>query len=84
MGPRPRLMYRAGTAALTLVLAFPALAQDAGFSAYGNMLIFTYERSPDGDRTLGANDNPASGEQKSPPPAPNGCPFRDGKLELIA
>jgi hypothetical protein len=79
-------MCLAGTAAMTLALAFPALAQDAGFSAYGNMLIFTYEHAPPSaaHRTLRANDNPASGEQKAPPPAPNGCPFRDGKLELIA
>jgi hypothetical protein len=80
-------MCLAGTAAMTLALALPALAQDAGFAAYGNMLIFTYEHvapSAAGETLRAEGGKPASGEQKAPPPAPSGCPFRDGKLELIA
>jgi hypothetical protein len=32
----------------------------------------------------GAKGEPAPEERQAPPPAPSGCPFRDGKLELIA
>jgi hypothetical protein len=51
-----------------LSLAFPALAQDGAGDAPAK----------------GAKGEPAPQEQQAPPPAPSGCPFRDGKLELIA
>ena len=53
---------------------------------FGCAAIFAFAVMPDAAQ---AGDAPASGsttqEQRSTPqPAPNGCPFRNGKLELIA
>jgi hypothetical protein len=85
MGPRPRLMVLAGTAAATLGLAIPDLAQGAAGATSGAAAMPTYEYSAPltERRDLRADGDTAPSEQSTPPPAPSGCPFRDGKLELI-
>ncbi len=86
MGPRPRLMVLAGTVAATLGLAIPALAQGAAGGTSGAAAMPTYEYAaplaPE-RRDLRADGDTAPSEQSTPPPAPSGCPFRNGKLELI-
>jgi hypothetical protein len=81
MGPRLRLMHLAGTAAAMLCLVAPALAQD---EVPGVGLAPAYDFAvPAGSESLNAKDDPVPGERQVPRPAPSGCPFRDGKLELI-
>jgi hypothetical protein len=71
-------MRLAGTIAATLSLALPALAQGAGNApAFKYVAPLTTQ-----GQSMGAK-NPAPGEQQTPPPAPDGCPFRDGKLQLL-
>jgi hypothetical protein len=86
MGPRPRLMRLAGTVAVAVSLAVPALAGDA---ASKSGLPLAFERAaPSAGKNLRAQpdlrakDAPAPSESRTPPP-PSGCPFRDGELELI-
>ncbi len=85
MGPRPRLMRLAGTLAATLCLAWPALAQSGTDDAHGAAGVLpTFEYAvPGATETLPAKDGAEPGQQQVPTPAPSGCPFRDGKLELI-
>ncbi len=73
MAPRLRLMLLAGTVAATLSLAMPALADGTSGS------VATSAKS----HSLRTQSESVPGEQQPPPPAPNGCPFRDGKLELM-
>ncbi len=81
MSPGLRLMRLAGTAAATLCLVAPALAWD---EASGTGAVPVVElAAPVGSEGLQAKDDPAPGERQAPRPAPSGCPFRDGKLELI-
>ena len=86
MGPRQRLMRLAGTVAATLCLISPALAQGGSGDASGGAVVLpTFEYAvPTATQTLPAKNDVAPSEQKVPTPAPSGCPFRDGKLELIA
>jgi hypothetical protein len=84
MRPRYRLTALFGTVAATLCLAWPALAQSG--AEHGAVLLPAYDYVvPDesSSDTLQAKDETGSGEQQAPAPAPSGCPFRDGKLELI-
>jgi hypothetical protein len=93
MSPRPRSMLLTGTAAATLCLAGAALGQggtgpDAMGAPYDRAAIALPANehvvpTASQDGTLAAKDDPAPGEQQTPPPPPSGCPFRDGKLELI-
>ena len=70
MSPRARLTLLS----LALIAAFGATipAQAGGV------------RSDARDAILVAEDDQTPAEQPSPQPVPNGCPFRKGKLELIA
>jgi len=81
MGPRLRLMHLAGTAAATLCLVAPALAQDE-VPGFGPAPGYDFA-APAGSEGLSAKDDPVPSERQLPRPAPSGCPFRDGKLELI-
>jgi hypothetical protein len=67
MGPELKLMRLAGTIALALSSSMPAIAASEPGAA--------------GARAELADNEPAPGQQQPPPPS--GCPFRDGKLELI-
>jgi hypothetical protein len=60
-------MHLAGTIALALILSMPTIA--------------AAEPGVAGSETVLADNEPAPGQQQPPPPS--GCPFRDGKLELI-
>jgi hypothetical protein len=76
-------MRLAGTAAVTLSLVLPALAESGTGEGTGTAApVYEYAApiAPDGLRAKG---NTAPGERQVPTPAPSGCPFRDGKLELI-
>ena len=86
MGTRQRSMRLAGTIAATLCLICPALAQGgSGGTSGGAVVLPTFEYAvPTATQTLPAKNDAAPAEQKVPTPAPSGCPFRDGKLELIA
>jgi hypothetical protein len=79
-------MRLAGTIATTLCLICPALAQGGSGGASGGAVVLpTFEYAvPPATQTLPAKNDAAPAEQKVPTPAPSGCPFRDGKLELIA
>ncbi len=86
MGPQSKLMPLAGTIVITLSLALPALA--AQETARPATAALSHERAaplkpqrPATRPALRADSAPA--EQQPPPPAPSGCPFRDGKLELM-
>jgi hypothetical protein len=60
-------MRLAGTIALALSLSLPVLAASQSDAAASRAVLA---------------DNEAAPGQQQPPP-PSGCPFRDGKLELI-
>ena len=79
MRPRHRLMGLVGTVAATVCLAGPVLAEDG--TGGGALLLPTFEYAVPG--TFRAKDEAGSSEQKVPRPVPSGCPFNDGKLELI-
>ena len=87
MSPRPRLTLLAATLCAALSLALPALAQDgAGDRPDGAFAPSLESAAPLVAETPAkrAKGEPAPEERQAPPPAPSGCPFRDGKLELIA
>ncbi len=79
MRPRYGLLALSGTAVAALCLAWPALAQGGTEDGRRAVVLPTYDYAVPGVR---AKDEAGSGEQ-TPAPAPSGCPFRDGKLELI-
>jgi len=84
MRPQYRLMALFGTVAATMGLAWPALAQSGAEHDAVLLPIYDYAvPGPSSSDTLQAKDETGSGEQQAPAPAPSGCPFRDGKLELI-
>jgi hypothetical protein len=67
-------------------LVWPALAAGRADEALGGVQAAPFEyaallnaESP----AKRAKDAPAPGERQAPPPVPSGCPFRDGKLDLI-
>jgi hypothetical protein len=85
MTPRPRLTLLAGVAA-SLSLAGPAIAEvGAGDALSGAQAApFEYAAPLDAESpSKRAKRDPAPSERQAPPPVPSGCPFRDGKLDLI-
>jgi len=75
MSPRPKLTLLAAATVASLSLALPALAEGGSPLKYAAPLN---AESP----SKRAKDEPAPSE-RAPAPVPSGCPFRDGKLELI-
>jgi len=86
-------MRLAGTVAASLCLVCPALGQGGlGQGGVGDLydgaviVLPSYEYlvpAASQGGLFAAKDDPAPGEQQTPQPAPSGCPFRDGKLELM-
>jgi hypothetical protein len=84
MAPRQRLMSIAGTVAAAVCLAGPALGESIAAPSFTIIVLPTYDYlvpTASQGGTFDAKDDPAP-DQQAPPP-PSGCPFRDGKLELI-
>lgn len=72
MSPRARLTLSSAAVMALLGMIIPAQAGSASRTAepFGPVVAGDQQQAPK--------------EQQAPRPAPNGCPFRDGKLELIA
>ncbi len=77
MSPRAMLTLLAAASAVAIAVV-PARADD-GVSAPAPRHAAPLAAGTPGK---GAKDEPAPQERPAPP-APNGCPFRDGKLDLI-
>jgi len=79
----PRLMLGAFALSAAVALGAPAFADQASGRISGPAV----RDVPAAAARAGsqAANKPAPEEQQTPPPAdPTGCPFRNGKLELIA
>jgi hypothetical protein len=76
MTPRSRLTFAWAAGLAALALATPAFSQ-AGSGAVG---AGAPQAPTAGNAETGAAQPPPNQRQ---PTAPNGCPYRDGKLELI-
>lgn len=85
MSPRPTLTLRLGLLAAVAALTVPGLAAAGGGRVQGGAAPTLKYAAPLMAETEGkrAKGEAVPSEQKAPPPAPSGCPLRDGKLELI-
>ena len=82
MGPRPRLMLVTAALGAAVAFALPPRAEAAGDRApsYGRQAAPFSAAAPE----QRADEQPTPQERRTlSPPAPTGCPFRNGKLELI-
>lgn len=72
MSPSARLMLLSIVAAAVACIVIPVQAGVAQRTGAPGALL------------LADDQQQTPKEQQTPPPEPNGCPFRNGKLELIA
>jgi hypothetical protein len=83
MGLRPRLMLSTAALAAAVAFALPPCAEAATDHAasYGRRQIAPLSVAAPARRAEEQSTPPQ--EQRPPAPAPTGCPFRNGKLDLI-
>jgi hypothetical protein len=77
------LTLLAGAAVASLSLALPALAEEGAGDSFGRA-PFKYAAPLNAESpSKRAKDESAPSKRQAPPPLPSGCPFHDGKLDLI-
>jgi hypothetical protein len=86
MSPRPKLTLLAAAAVASLGLALPVLAEGGAGDAFGRAQASPFKYvAPLNAESPGkrAKDESMPSERQAPAPVPSGCPFRNGKLELV-